>query len=402
MKCAVIRRKISYQRMSIPTHAAPVFNRKNPCMALLKSAVKISKDGSPKDTRHFEIDLCGSGMTFEPGDSLAVLPTNCPELVNEVISALGHNGDESVTDLDGKPVTLREALTSSCAITIPDRKFLAAVVERAPGAAADELKVFLEPDRKDELNARLYGREVIDFLLQFPAAKFTPQEFVSLNKKVQIRLYSISSSLRAHPDQVHLTVATVRYHSHGRARKGVASTFLAERVTVGETPIPTFINPGKGFRLPAPGEDTPVIMCGPGTGIAPFRAFLQERKATGAKGRAWLFFGEISAKTDFFYEDEWAQYLKEGVLTRLDTAFSRDQAEKIYVQHRIEQAAEEFWKWLEAGAIFYVCGDASRMASDVDKALHRVIETAGGRTPEQASEYVVQMKADKRYRRDVY
>jgi sulfite reductase (NADPH) flavoprotein alpha-component len=389
-------------RMSTPTHTAAAFNRKNPCMARLKHAVKLSKDGSPKDTRHFEIGLCGSGMTFEPGDSLAVLPTNCPDLVNDVLAALGHSGDESVTDLDSKPVTLREALTSSCAITIPDKKFLAAVAERAPGPDADELKALLVPERKDDLSAHLYGREVIDFLLQFPGAKFTPQEFVSLNKKVQVRLYSIASSLRAHPDEVHLTVATVRYQSQGRARKGVASTYLAERVTIGDTLIPTFINPGKGFRMPAPEEDTPIIMCGPGTGIAPFRAFLQERKAAGAKGRAWLFFGEISAKTDFFYEDEWAQFLKDGVLTRFDTAFSRDQAEKIYVQHRIGQAAQEFWKWLEEGAIFYVCGDASRMASDVDKALHRVIETAGGKTPDQAAEYVNQMKTDKRYRRDVY
>ena len=387
--------------MSTTTHTAPAFNRKNPCMARLKREVVLSKNGSPKDTRHFELNLGGSGMTFEPGDSLAVLPTNCPDLVNDVLAALGHNGDEPVNDLDNNSVTLRQALTSSCAITIPDKKFLAALAERAPGPDADALKALLVPEHKDDLNAHLYGREVIDFLLQFPAAKFAPQEFVSLNKKLQIRLYSISSSLRAHPDEVHLTVATVRYTSHGRARKGVASTFLAERINA-DTLIPTFINPGKGFRLPAPEEDIPVIMCGPGTGIAPFRAFLQERQVTGARGKAWLFFGEISAATDFFYEDEWAEYLRSGVLTRLDTAFSRDQAEKIYVQHRIEQAAAEFWAWLEAGAIFYVCGDASRMANDVDKALHKVIETAGGRTVEQAAEYVAQMKTDKRYRRDVY
>jgi sulfite reductase (NADPH) flavoprotein alpha-component len=388
--------------MSNPTHTAPAFNRKNPCLARLKHTVKLSRDGSPKDTRHFEIDLCGSGMTFEPGDSLAVLPTNCPDLVNDVLAALGHTGEESVIDLDGRTVSLREALTSSCAITIPDKKLLTAIAERAPGPEADELKALLVPERKEDLNAHLYGREVIDFLLQFPAAKFTPQEFVAVNKKVQIRLYSISSSLRAQPDQVHLTVATVRYNTFGRARKGVASTFLAERVTLGETVIPTFINPGKGFRMPAPEEDTPIIMCGPGTGIAPFRAFLQERKATGAKGKAWLFFGEVSAKTDYFYENEWAQYLHDGTLTRLDTAFSRDQSEKIYVQHRIEQAAEELWKWLEEGAIFYVCGDASRMAYDVDKALHRVVEIGGKRTPEGAVEYINQMKTDKRYRRDVY
>ncbi|MBP7949314.1 MAG: sulfite reductase subunit alpha [Verrucomicrobiales bacterium] len=380
--------------------SAPVFNRKNPCIARLKRAVKLSAETSPKDTRHFELDLAGSGMTFEPGDSLAVLPTNDPALAEEVLAALGHGGEEPVTDLDNRPVTLREALFSSCAITIPDKKFLQAIVSKC-GAAAGELEALLAPERKEDLQKRLYGREVIDFLLEYPQAKFEPQEFVGLQKKVQVRLYSISSSLKAHPDQVHLTVATVRYASHGRNRKGVASTFLTERITA-DTPIPTFINPGKGFRLPPPDAETPIIMCGPGTGIAPFRAFVQERQATGAKGKAWLFFGEISRHTDFFYENEWADHLNNGTLTRLDTAFSRDQSEKIYVQHRIREAAADLYAWLEEGAIFYVCGDAARMALDVDKALHDVIQTAGGKTPDQAAEYMEKLKSEKRYRRDVY
>lgn len=384
--------------MSQPS-APPVFNRRNPCLARLKRAVKLSGEGSPKDTRHYEISLQGSGLTFEPGDSLAVLPANCPQLVQETLDALGHTGDEPVTDLDGKAVTLREALTSSCAITIPDRKLLAAILAKDPSAA--EIEEILSPERKDQLRDYLYGREVIDFLLQFPRAKFEPQEFVNLNRKIQVRLYSISSSLKAYPDEVHLTVATVRYHTFGRDRKGVASTWLAERID-GNTPIPVFINPGKGFRLPAPEEETPIIMCGPGTGVAPFRAFLQERRATAAKGRAWLFFGEVSARTDYFYADEWEQFRRDGCLHRLDTAFSRDQEQKIYVQHRILEAADEVWKWLEEGAIFYVCGDASRMAVDVDQALHTVVEKAGGRTPEQAAEYIEQLRQSKRYRRDVY
>ncbi len=378
----------------------PAFNRKNPCLARLKLARKLSADTSPKDTRHFELDLRGSGMTFEPGDSLAVLPTNDPGLVAEVLAALGATGDEAVMDLDPKPCTLREALTSSCAITIPDKKFLAAIVAKV-GDAASELAALLAPEQKDELAKYLYGREVIDFLLAFPQAKFEPQEFIATQKKVQIRLYSISSSLKANPDQVHLTVATVRYESRGRKRLGVASTFLAERISA-ETDIPTFINPGKGFRMPAPEETTPIIMCGPGTGIAPFRAFLQERAATKAAGKAWLFFGEISRATDYFYESEWNEYLASGVLTRLDLAFSRDQAEKIYVQHKIVEAAQELYAWLEEGAIFYVCGDASRMANDVDKALHKVIEIAGGKTPEEAVAYMAALKEQKRYRRDVY
>lgn len=379
---------------------APVFNLKNPCMARMKRAVKLSKEGSPKDTRHYEIDLRGSGLHYEPGDSLAVMPTNCPDLVQDILNAQGWTGDEPVKDLNNKETTLREALTTSCNLSGVDKKFLNAIVQKTGNAP--ELAKLLEPERKDQLAQHLYGREIIDFLHDYPDAKFQPQEFVSLCKKLLIRLYSISSSLKAHPDSVHLTVATVRYHSFGRDRKGVCSTFLAERVKLNETEIPTFVKEGKGFRLPSPDDDTPIIMCGPGTGIAPFRAFLQERDVTNAKGKAWLFFGEVSAKTDFFYEEEFNDYLKRGVLTRLDTAFSRDQERKIYVQHRIREAAQEFWKWLEEGAIFYVCGDASRMAVDVAQAIQDVVQIAGGKTPEQAAEYVEQMRRDKRYRSDVY
>ena len=386
--------------MSQPPSPAPVFNRRNPCAARIKTAVRLSSPDSPKDTRHYEISLGGSGLTYEPGDSLAVLPRNCPDLVADTLAALGASGEEPVTDLDGRAVTLREALTGSCAITIPDKKLLAAAAARDAAAAA-ALTPLLEPDRKEDLAAWLHGREVIDILLEFPGARFEPQEFVGFNKKVQPRLYSISSSLRAHPDEVHLTVATVRYESRGRRRKGVASTWLAERIDA-DTVIPCFINPGKGFRLPAPEEDTPVIFCGPGTGIAPFRAFLQERRVTGARGKAWLFFGEISARTDYFYADEWQAHLADGSLTKLTTAFSRDQERKIYVQHRMEEEAAELWAWLEAGAIFYVCGDAARMANDVDRALHRVAETAGGLSPEAAAAWVAALREQKRYRRDVY
>lgn len=379
---------------------APAFNLKNPCMATMKVARKLSKEGSPKDTRHFEIDLRGSGLTFEPGDSLAVLPTNCPDLVGDILKAQGWTGGEAVEDLNKKPSTLREALTTTCNLATPDKKFLNAIVTKTSNAP--ELVKLLEPERKEQLEAHLHGRELIDFLHDFPDAKFEPQEFVQLCKKLLIRLYSISSSLKENPDSVHLTVATVRYHTYGRDRKGVASTFLAERVALQETVIPTFIKEGKGFRLPAPDDETPVIFCGPGTGIAPFRSFLQERSATAAKGKAWLFFGEVSSKTDFFYEEEFNEYLKTGVLTKLTTAFSRDQAEKIYVQHRIAEHAGELWEWLEAGAIFYICGDASRMAVDVDQALHTIVEKAGGKTPKAAAEYIEQLRKDKRYRRDVY
>lgn len=386
--------------MSHSPSSAPVFNRKNPCPARLTSARRLSRDGSPKDTWHYEISLAGSGLVYEPGDSLAVLPQNCPDLVADTLKALGCSGSEPVADLDGRATTLADALTTSCAITLPDRKFLAATASRDPQADA-VLTPLLAPDQKEKLNDYLHGREMIDILLAFPEARFDPQEFVGLCRKLQIRLYSISSSLRAHPDEVHLTVATVRYESHGRRRKGVASTWLAERTSPG-TLVPCFVNPGKGFRLPPPDDETPIILCGPGTGIAPFRAFLEERRATAARGRAWLFFGEVSARTDFFYESEWQEFLADGTLTRLSTAFSRDQERKVYVQHRMEEEAAELWDWLSQGAIFYVCGDAARMALDVDKALHKVAETAGGLSPDDAAAFIQSLRDSKRYRRDVY
>jgi len=377
---------------------APVYNRKNPCLARLARTEVLTKDGSEKDTRHFEIDLGDSGLSYEPGDSLAVLPQNDPALVEELIAHLGARGDEPVVNADKVETTLREALTRDCVITTVDAKLLRALVERGP---APELATLLEPDRKKDLADFLWGREVIDLLLAYPQVTFTPAELVSMLKKLQIRLYSISSSLRACPRQVHLTVATVEYNSHGRARKGVASTWLAQRID-GTTPIPCFINPGKGFRLPAPEEETPILMIGPGTGIAPFRAFVQERRVTGARGRAWLFFGEQRRATDYFYEAEWQAALADGALTRLTTAFSRDQAEKFYVQHAMKNEAAEIWAWLEAGAIIYVCGDASRMAADVDRALHEIIASEGGRSAEEAAAYVDGLRQQKRYRRDVY
>lgn len=354
--------------------------------------------GSEKDTRHFEFDLGDSGLTYEPGDSLAVLPQNDPGLVEEIVRLLGASGTETVVNADKAETSLREALLKDCVITTVDNKLLRALAERAP---APELAALLEPERKKDLADYLWGREVIDLLLAYPQVRFSPPELVSLLKKLQIRLYSISSSLRACPRQVHLTVATVEYESHGRRRKGVASTWLAQRID-GSTPVPCFINPGKGFRLPAPGEETPILMIGPGTGVAPFRAFIQERRATGARGRAWLFFGEQRRASDFFYEPEWENALVDGSLTKLTTAFSRDQAEKFYVQHAMKNEAAEIWAWLESGAIVYVCGDASRMAADVDRALHEIVASQGGKSDEEAAAYIESLRQSKRYRRDVY
>ncbi len=377
----------------------PVYNLKNPFVAHLSKARMLTTPASAKDTRHYEIDLSGSEMEFLPGDSLAVKPTNCPELVDEIIATLKLDPEAVVMSPAKQEKPLREALLADAVITAPDKKFLKALAEKV-GDEASEWAGLLEVDQKKALADYLWGREIIDFLLAHPAS-WEPQEFVSVLKKLNVRLYSIASSLKAYPEQVHLTVATVTYDSMGRKRKGVCSTFLSDRVDA-TTPIPTFITPGKGFRLPEPEDDTPIIMVGPGTGIAPFRAFLQERRATEAKGKAWLFFGDQTRVNDFLYEEEWEQYQEDGYLHELDLAFSRDQDHKIYVQTRMKERAADFWAWLEEGAIVYVCGDASRMAGDVDKAMHEIIEEQGGRSAEEAAAYVDQMKKDKRYRRDVY
>jgi sulfite reductase (NADPH) flavoprotein alpha-component len=331
------------------------------------------------------------------GDSLGVFPTNNPALVDELLGVLGLTGEEMVVDTNSQPVTLREALTRFYVITEMDKKLLAAIAEKDP--TASKFLAMVTPEGKADLEAYFYGREVIAALLEFPPAKFTAEEFVKVLRKLQPRLYSIASSPKAYPTSVHLTVAAVRYESNGRKREGVCSTFLADRADT--APVPVFVHSAKHFRVP---EDlsTPVIMVGPGTGIAPFRAFLQERKAAGGTGRNWLFFGDQKAETDFLYREELEAYQAEGVLNELSLAFSRDQAEKIYVQHRMLERAADLYAWLEAGAFFYVCGDASRMAKDVDTALHKVVETAGGKSPEEAAAYVDELKKSKRYRKDVY
>src|SRR3989449_5014836 len=304
--------------------SASPWTRQNPFPGKLVVNRRLSSDDSEKDTRHFEIDLTGWGLNFEPGDSVAVYPTNDPNLVNEILRALGAKGDEPVPAAKTtKP--FREALLRDYAITQPTPKFLKAIAQRA--SAAPMLTELLHPDRKHDLENYLWGAEVIDFLLEHPSVKITPEEFVGLLTKLQPRLYSVASSLRVFPDQVHLIVDVVRYESNGRLRKGVASSFLADRAD--DVPVPVFPSNAKHFHLPE-NPDTPIIMVGPGTGVAPFRAYLQERKATGAKGKNWLFFGSQHERCDFAYEDEFKVFMKEGLLTRLDCSGSRDRPEKIY------------------------------------------------------------------------
>lgn len=378
--------------------ATASYSRVNPFPAKLLVNRRLSGPESEKDTRHFELDLTGWGLSFEVGDSVAVCATNDPELVDEVIHRLGATGDEQVPRPKGAPTTFREALLRDYSITQPTSKFLKAMAHRA--SAAPTLHSLLAPERKQDLQTYLWGMEVIDFLIDHPSARFTPEEFVGLLTKLQPRLYSVASSLKAYPDQVHFIVDVVRYESHGRLRKGVCSSFLAERAD--NVAVPVYPCVARHFHLPE-GPDIPLIMIGPGTGVAPFRAYLQERKATGAKGKNWLFFGSQHQSCDYAYGEEFQEFKKDGLLTRLDCAWSRDQADKIYVQHKMNENAAEIWKWIDTeGAHFFVCGDAKRMAKDVDAMLRKIVQEQGGKTVDQSNEYVEKLKSEKRYKRDVY
>ncbi|HYG23498.1 MAG TPA: sulfite reductase subunit alpha [Verrucomicrobiae bacterium] len=372
------------------------YSRANPFPARLLVNRTLNGSGSAKETRHFEITLEDSKLSYDAGDALGILPANCADLVDEILKALGFTGGEAVPGRVGT-VPVREALLHHYEITRIPPPLLRVMAERS---GDEQLRKLAAPGVNGELTKFLWGREIIDVLLEHRKVSFNPIEFVGLLKKLNPRLYSISSSPKAHRQRVHLTVNVVRYESFARRRKGVCSTFLADRLSESEA-VPVFVHANKNFRLPSD-PSLPMIMIGPGTGIAPFRGFLHERAAIGAHGRTWLFFGDQRAATDFMYRDELESLRSRGVLTRLNTAFSRDQPEKIYVQDRMRENARDLFAWLEEGAHFYVCGDASRMAKDVDAALHDIIQTAGGKTAEAAKEYVAKLKSEKRYQRDVY
>ncbi|PWU06473.1 MAG: sulfite reductase subunit alpha [Verrucomicrobia bacterium] len=372
-----------------------LYSRKNPFLAPVTVNQRLTAEGTKKETRHFEISLEGSHLTYEVGDSLGVFPSNDPELVETILNKLEFSGEEEVPAPDGAIVPLKRALLHHYILTEPSKQLLEAVAAKDSSAAF--LKEMLNPNVRTELDRYLWGRDVLDPLLEFESVRFAPEEFVKVLRKLQPRLYSIASSQKYHPSSVHLTVAVVRYESYNRSRKGVCTTFLSDRAQT----VPVFVHSAKHFHIPEDPEAS-LIMVGPGTGVAPFRAFLQERKATGARGRNWLFFGEQYADSDFFYQEEFEAFQSDGVLTCLHTAFSRDQDYKIYVQHRMLENAEEIYAWLEAGAYFYVCGDAARMAKDVDTALHSIVAKVGNKTVEEAKEYIEALKKAKRYRRDVY
>lgn len=377
-------------------NSKPKFNRKNPFATKMYSNRLLTAEKSSKETRHYEFSLEGSGLTYEAGDALNVIPQNCPELVANIIKAIGCNGDEDLP-VNSELMTLAEALRTHFEIKLPSKDLLQEIASRSGDQALNEC---LQSKDKIKLSRYLWGRDILDLLLQFPAIEISAAEFIALLKPLQPRAYSISSSGKMHPESVHLTVASVRYFTHDRDHKGVCSTYMADLID-DNSDVKIFFSPNTSFRVPED-DSLPIIMVGPGTGIAPFRAFLQERQYRKASGDNWLLFGDRNKATDYIYQDEIEAMKTSGLLTKLDLAFSRDQEEKIYVQDKMRENGAEMFAWLEQGGSFYVCGDANYMAKDVDKALHKLIETHGNKTAEQSVDYINQMKKEKRYVRDVY
>jgi sulfite reductase (NADPH) flavoprotein alpha-component len=380
----------------------PAYNVRNPFLARCTRNVSLCGPGSDKDTRHIEVSLAGSGMGYEVGDALAVKPTNDPELLRLTLGALGFSGDETVKVKEVEK-TISEALFRDFQIHFVEKKFLAKLAEKGAARIGELLKPENAASLEEYTSAPDASRDYVDVLREFPAISFAPQEFVDTLRGLVVRLYSIASSIKAHPEQVDLTVAAVRWSAHGRLRKGVASTFLTERWGDGVT-AGVFVQTQRHFRLPEDPQ-VPIIMVGPGTGVAPFRAFLEEREVTGAKGRNWLFFGERRSTSEFFYREQFENWIKNGVLECLDLAWSRETSgRKEYVQHRMHAQGAQIWRWIADGAYFYVCGDKERMAKDVHEELINIVATHGGKSREEARVFVEEgmMKAEKRYRRDVY
>jgi sulfite reductase (NADPH) flavoprotein alpha-component len=378
-------------------------SRQNPFLAELVGHDRLTGPGSEKDTRHFVLNIKGSGLNYSPGDSLGAFGRNPPELVDELIAVLGFAPEAIVKDPAGRPVTFRETLLRDYTVNRSNRKFVQGVAERIAQGELRNRAMELT-DNPDLLCNYISTRDYVDILKDFHPVRFeTPESFLSLLSPIVPRLYSIASSHDAHPGEVHLCVAIVRYDTHGRPKKGLASGFLADHADMFVKSIPVYVQESRSFRLPMD-RSRDIIMCGPGAGVAPFRAFLEQRIVEGATGRNWLFFGEQHRATDFLYGNELDDYLGKGKLHRLDTAFSRDQPQKIYVHHRMREAARELWSWLQNGAYFYVCGDARHMAKDVHQALIHIAQSQGGLSPEAAADYVnvTLMKTEKRYLRDVY
>lgn len=380
------------------TETESEYSRTNPFHAEILENINLNGRGSDRETRHLEISLEGSGLQYEPGDSLGIYPENHPQLVDDLIEAMGWNPEESITvNKQGDLLALRKALLQHYEITVLTKPLIKQFAELTSNPGLQEL---VEPGHEQELKQYIEERDLLDLVQDYQLKGIPAASFASVLRKLPARLYSISSSPKATPDEVHITVRAVQYEAHGRDRYGVCSTQLAERLQPGDT-LPVYIQHNPNFKLPAdPGA--PVIMIGPGTGVAPFRAFLSEREETGAEGKTWLFYGDQHFATDFLYQIEWQRWLKDGVLTRMDVAFSRDTDQKVYVQHRMLENSRELYEWLQEGAYVYVCGDEKKMAHDVHATLAAILEKEGGLSQEEAADYLHRMQQEKRYQRDVY
>lgn len=370
--------------------------KSNPYKAEVLENINLNGRGSNKEVRHVELLLDNYGESFEPGDCVVVLPQNEPEIVTLLIETLGWDKDiEIPINDDGDTLPLEKALTEHFEITKLTKPLLQKAAE-----LFGNTELLSQIDNAEWIQQYVDGRDVIDLLIEFPTSELKPETFYKLLRKLPAREYSIASSYEATPDEVHITVGAVRYEAHERTRKGVCSVQLAERIQPGDT-LPIYLKKNPNFKFPFD-EETPVIMIGPGTGVAPFRAYMQEREELGLSGNTWLFFGEQYFTTDFLYQTEWQAWLKDETLAKLDLAFSRDTEEKIYVQHRIAQQSELFYQWLQDGAAIYVCGDEKHMAKDVHDTIRSVIEQEGDMSEADAEAYLTQMKQEKRYQRDVY
>ena len=381
---------------SIKSAKEKKYSKANPYQAEVLENINLNGRGSNKETRHIEFLLDNFGEEYEVGDCLVVLPQNDPALVELLMSTLGWDpGDQIQISEDGDTISLEEALTSYFEITKLTRPLL-------QNAAAYFDNEALEDKVQDSewIQNYIEGRDFIDLLNDFPPEELEPEDLYQILRKLPPREYSISSSYQSLPDEVHITVGAVRYNTHGRDRSGVCSVQFAERIQPGDT-VPIYLKRNPNFKFPKNG-DTPVIMIGPGTGIAPFRAHMQEREEYGYKGNTWLFFGDQHFTTDFLYQTEWQEWLKDGFLEKMNVAFSRDTDQKVYVQHRIAEHSKEFNEWLEKGASIYICGYEKNMAKDVHQAIRNVLVKEQNLTEEDAESYLKQMKKDKRYQRDVY
>ena len=371
-----------------------IWNKKKPYMAEISKNKILSGSGSNKEIRHYEIDLKDSGITYEVGDTLNVIPQNNQKLVNLILEKL-HIDENFIPS--GENETMQNLLLKKYEISTPNKMLIEEIVKKSKN---NDVRRILSSDDKEKLDSFLWGKDILDLLNLDEKINFESEEFLGFLKPLQPRAYSISSSLKMHQNQVHLTISSVRWKEKERIHNGVCSTYLADM----ESPfskIGVYISQNKSFRVPE-NDSAPIIMIGPGTGIAPFRAFLEERKVRGGNGKNWLFFGDQTRKNDFIYEEEIIGFKKSGILTKLDLAFSRDQKEKVYVQHKMLESSKKFFTWLEDGAYIYVCGDAKFMAKDVDKAIHEIIQKEGCLKPESAKDYVNDLKRQKRYLRDVY